>query len=479
MVNFHGHRGAPLANAIRNILNLAAGDLLAKTLYFLSFVYLARILGVRQFGILEFAASLLAYFLLLADAGLEKWSIREVAQTGDVRDLSGRVVPLRFLLATAIYSVLVLVLRLVPDVPPLRLVLLLFGLCLFAQALNLKWVFLGQQKMTRVAAGLVVAQVVFAVSVFALVRSPAQLLLVPLLRLASDVALAAYFAWAFAKEHGSLRLPLTLREARVILRPGLTMGVLETLQVINYNFDAVLLGFLVGATTVGWYSAAYRPVTVALAMPMTYFIGLFPVLSSAFTENKDEFRTIVSRSLRLATSLGIPLGVGGAMLAGPIILLLFGQAYAPSVPVLRILVWSVVLVILRGTLDQALNAAKQTGVDVRCAMVSAGTNIVLNFALIPIYGMIGAAIATLVSEIVWVTLVTNRTNHYVTRVNLFAYLWRPVLAGAAMAAFLWLAQPIFWIVRAALSVGVYFGALFLLGGANLREWKEFLQRPAT
>jgi O-antigen/teichoic acid export membrane protein len=274
-------------------------------------------------------------------------------------------------------------------------------------------------------------------------------------------------------------LPLTLRDARSILRPGLTMGVLEILQVVNYNFGAVLLGFLIGATTVGWYGAAYKPVTVALAMPMTYFMGLFPALSSAFAGNREEFRSVLSRSLRLTSSLSIPLGVGGAMLAGPIILLLFGEAYAPSVPVLRVLVWSVVLVLVRGTLDLALNAAKHTEVDLRVAVVSAGTNIVFNFVLIPAYGMMGSAVAALLSELVWVTLVTNRVNHYVLPVNLFLYLWRPVLAGVAMAGFLWFGQPLYWMVRAVLSVGVYFGVLFLVGGANVREWREFLRRPAT
>ncbi|MBI1750595.1 MAG: oligosaccharide flippase family protein [Acidobacteria bacterium] len=479
MVDSLGHRGAALANPFRNILKLAAGDFLAKTLYFLSFVYLARILGVRQFGVLEFANSLLTYFLLLSDAGLERWSVREIARTGDVRGLAGRVVPLRFLLAGAAFSLMLLLLPFFPNDPLLRQVLTLFGLCLFAQAASLKWVFMGQQKMNRVAAGLVVGQMVFALSVFAFVRTPAQLVWVPVLRLASDLALAGYFARRFAQEHGGLRLPLTLRDARNVLGPALTLGVLQALSIINYNFDAVLLGFLAGVTSVGWYSAAYKPVTVALAMPLTYFAGLFPALSSAYAENKEDFRGIVSRSLRLATSFSVPLGVGGAMLAEPIILLLFGPAYAPSVPVLRILAWSVVLVILRGTFHQALNAANRSAVDLRCAMVSAGLNVALNIVLIPHYGMIGAAAATLAAEIVWVTLVTNRLNHYVIQVNLLPYLWRPALAGAAMAACLWLAEPVFWMARAALGVGVYFGVLLLLGGANWREWTQILKRPAT
>lgn len=478
MVNSNGHRGAALANPFRNILKLAAGDFLAKTLYFLSFIYLARILGVRHFGILEFASSLLTYFLLISDAGLERWSVRELAQTGDVSGLAGRVVPLRFLLAGAAFSLMLLSLPFFPNDPLLRNVLILFGLCLFAQAASLKWVFMGQQRMNRVAVGLVVGQMVFALSVFAFVSTPAQLIWVPLLRLASDLALAGYFAWRFAQEHGGMRLSMTLHGARGVLGPALTLGVLQALSIINYNFDAVLLGFLAGATSVGWYSAAYKPVTVALAMPLTYFAGLFPALSSAYATNKDEFHGIVSRSLRLAASLGVPLGVGCAILAEPIVLLLFGPAYTQSVPVLRILVWSVVLVILRGTFHQAMNAANRSGVDLRCAMVSAGLNVILNIGLIPRYGMTGAAAATLASEIVWVTMVTNRVNHYVVRVNLFAYLWRPLLAGAAMAGCLWLAQPVFWMARAVLGAAVYFGVLLLLGGANWREWKEILKRPA-
>ena len=99
MVDSTGLRGAPLPNPFRNILKLAAGDFLAKTLHFFTFVYLAPVLGVNTFGVLEFANSLLTYLLLLADAGMEIWSTREAAQTSDIRRLIGRVMPLRFLTA--------------------------------------------------------------------------------------------------------------------------------------------------------------------------------------------------------------------------------------------------------------------------------------------------------------------------------------------------------------------------------------------
>ena len=220
----------------------------------------------------------------------------------------------------------------------------------------------------------------------------------------------------------------------------------------------------------GWYSAAYKLVTVALAMPVTYFLGLFPVLSRAHAESRDGFRGIVVRSLRLTSIFGVPLGVGGTFLAAPLIDLLFGPDYANSVPVLQVLSWSVVLVILRGTYRQALNAAGRPGLDLWCASASTALNITLNLLWLPYYGIIGAAAATVVAEVLWLTMVSYAFHRYVARVNLLPFLMRPVAAGFAMGTCLWVAEPVLWVARALIGVVVYFAVLLLLGQTDLGTW---------
>ena len=408
--------------------------------------------------------------MLFADAGTEAWAVRQISQVQEVRDLAARVTALRLSIAAVVYGLLLCLLVWIPDRPPLRGVLALFGLSLFPQAASLKWVFMGEQEATIVSVGLIVGQLVFAGATLMIVHHPAEILWVPGLKLASEAALAAYFMWRFARQHGALPLVFPLRGGLKILRPAAVLGFSAAFHLINYNFDSVILGFMLGATTVGWYSAAYKPVTVALALPMTFFVGLYPALTRSYAEDRDGFRMVVLQSLRLTSSLAVPLGVGGAILARPIIGLLFGPAYEPSIPVLRILVWSAVLVILRGPFHLGLRAANRSGVELRCAMICAGVNVALNIALIPRYGMTGAAAATLTAELIWIGLVVNRMNRYVMDVSLLPYLWRPCLAGIAMAACFWLADPIPWMLRAILSVGFYFAALLLLGGAKWREW---------
>lgn len=443
------------SHSFRPILSLAAGDLVGKSLHFLAFVYLARTLGVGSYGVLEFALSALTYVLYLADGGLEAWATRETARTEQIRSLVGRVLPLRALLSLIAFGVLAVCLPLLPPYPSLDPLLLLFGLTLLPQALNLRWVFMGREKMARVAMGQLVSQAVFAILVVALVRNPAGLLLVAGARLAGDAAMALYFARRFAVTHGGLRLPFSIEAPGRVLRPALTIGVSRGLGLLMYNFDSLLLGFLAGAAEVGLYGVAYKPVTVALALPATWFVGLFPLLSRSWAEGTEAFGRVVRRSLGWSAAIALPIGVGGTFLASPIIRFLFGPAYIDAAPALQLLSWSAVLVVLRGTHRWALQAAGLLRVDLLCASLAAAFNVSLNLVLIPRYGIVGAATATVAAEAVWLVAVSLSFHRWLMPAGLLAPLARAALAALPMVVTFWLTGGLFWIIRGVLAVGVY------------------------
>lgn len=458
------------------VFRLSIGDFLAKTLYFLAFIFMARMLGVSAYGVLEFSLSILAYFLLLGDAGLELWATREAARGNDIPALAGRIVLLRLVSAGVAFAVLVALLPLLPAYPGLRVILPLFGGVLFVQALNLKWVFMGRAEMNRVAAGLIIAQIVFALLVFAVVHRPDALLWVPLARLAGDLAMAGYFWRLFRRRFGSIGLKTGGLAASAVLRPALTMGLSSGLALMSYNFDMVLLGFLLDAQHVGWYAAAYKPITVALGLPVSYFLGLFPVLSRAFVAGETEFRGIVARSLRLMTTFAVPVAAGGTVMARPIILFLFGPVYEPSVLPLQLLCWAAALIMMRGTFRQALNAAGQQALDLRAAASAVGLNVVLNLLFIPRYGIAGAAIATLLAEVLWFGMSAYLFNRRVAPVAPWPYLLRPILAAAVMAAVLLWLSPVYWPVRMAIGGTAYFAVLLALGDAEVTGWLASLRK---
>ncbi len=435
---------------------------------FFAFVYLARILGVASFGVLEFAGSVLTYLLLIADGGLEMWGTREAANATDLRALAARIVPLRLMLASISFGLLLVALPLFPHYPSLRAVLVVYGLTTFAQAASLKWVFMGQQSMSGVARGLVIGQATFAVTVVAFVHSPAGLLWVPVLRLLTDLLTTTYFGRWFRKVYGGFSLLMDWHGMLSVLKPALTIGLSLAMGLLNYNFDAILLGFLRGATFVGWYNAAYKLILVGLSVAITYFTGLFPALSRLYMENLDEFRVLVRRTTELWLGFVVPLVLGGTFLADPLIRFLYGGAYANSAAPFRILVWSAALVILRWVYMDSLRATGHQALDVRGAVASACVNVGLNILLIPRFGMVGAASATAIADVVWFAMSYYYFRRAVLPRESFPSLRGPLVGGVAMAAVFWATQSMNWPLRAALSLVVYLLAQVLIGNLNLR-----------
>ena len=454
---------------------MATGDLVSKALSFFAFVYLARILGVSNFGVLEFAGSVLTYLLLIADGGLEMWGTREASKTTDLPGLAARVVPFRLLLASVSFALLLLALPLFPHYPKLRLVLVIYGTTVFAQAVNLKWTFMGQQQMARVARGLVIGQALFAATIFAFIHSAVGLVWVPVLRLVSDLATAVYFARWFHRVHGRLPLALNVRGLGAVLKPALTIGLSLAMGLLNYNFDAVLLGFLRGATFVGWYNAAYKLILVGMSFPISYFAGLFPALSRQYVESREDFRLLVRRTVELWFLFVVPLVIGGTFLATHIITFLYGAAYVNSTAPFRILLWSAAMVVLRWVYMDSLRATGYQALDARCAIASATLNVGLNILLIPRYGMIGAASATTFADFVWFAMSYYYFRRAVLPREPLPSVRGPLVGGAAMTAALWLARPLVWPVQAILSVIVYLAVQILFGTLNLRQFFEALQ----
>lgn len=446
----------------RNILKLSAGDFVSKAVYFLSFVYMAQKLGVASYGVLEFALAIRTYLVLLADAGLELWAIREAAKGRSITSLAERVIPARLVLAVIALAATGVV-KFVPGNPNLRELLPLLTLTVLVQAFNLKWAFMGQQRMSRVAIGLMISQVAFAGFAVLLVHRPADLMMIPAAFIASEIVQAAYFGRLFVKLHGVPKLTLDWRAIHGMAAAVLTLGAAQCLGLMNYNVDSILIGVMLGAGPVGLYAAAYKPITAVLTVAVTYYQGLFPALSSSFAEDREKFSAILLRSLRFTTIFAVPLGVGGTLLAAPMIRFLFGANYADSVPALQLLSWSAVLVTMRGNFRHTLNAVGKQRLDLICAASAGAVNVSLNLLLIPRFGIRGAAWATLLSEIGWFLLARYFFSQHVLRLHLLPVLWRPLLAGTGMAGCLVLAGEMQWILRAAVASAAYIAILVVTG----------------
>jgi O-antigen/teichoic acid export membrane protein len=242
--------------------------------------------------------------------------------------------------------------------------------------------------------------------------------------------------------------------------------------------DRYVIGYFLGAASVGIYSAGYGLGSLIM-MPATVLgLVLPPALSKLYDEGRvDEVKTHLSYSLKYLLALVIPFVFGAFVLAEPVLRLfstpeIASQGYL----VLPIVALSSLFYVAGSVPTQILFLVRKTRIVGIAWIAAALTNLVLNILIVPHFGILGAAITTLIAYL----LALGIRAYYAFKEFKFDIQWRPIIKSVAasviMSAALWAIGPqgtsatILTVVAGAV---IYAGVLFLLKGFTKEELRFF------
>ncbi len=429
-----------MRSVLANYLWLSIGDTGSRVLLFGATLYLGTTLGATAFGRVSFAQAIVVYFLWLAHMGLPLLGARAVARDRQViARLTGRVLILRLLLAAVGFMLLVGLTFTSVRLAEMRGLLLGFGLWLFPTALLLDWVFQGAENTRPPGLARLLDRLLYAALIVCLVRGAGDERYVPWAWLAGAWLGTATLGLAFRRAGWGLRLGGGDLAARRLLWEAFPLGLSFLMIQVYLTLDTVMIGVLRSSSPggaygeVGIYTAAYKVVQFLLAFAALTGAVLFPVLARLGAESRAAMQPVLRAASRMTLAAGLPLAVGGMLLAEPLMGLAWGADYRiPSAVPFAVLIWSVFTVFVNVPYATILLA---TGGERRyLVVVSSGAvvNVLGNLFLIPRHGLLGAATATMISELVVVTLFFVATRGRVER-NPAVDLLRPLLAVALMA----------------------------------------------
>lgn len=182
---------------------------------------------------------------------------------------------------------------------------------------------------------------------------------------------------------------------------------------IYMKIDQVMLNQLSGSREVGLYSAAVRLSEIWYFIPLAVTSATFPSIVRARETNRPLYQERIQRLFSLMFVLATLIALPVALLAGPAVALLYGSDFTAAAPILSIHIWAS-LFVFWGTAQEPWNLAEGL---MRLSLVrtiaGAVLNIGLNFLVIPKYGGLGAAWATVVSyavSAVFANLLAQRTR---------------------------------------------------------------------
>jgi O-antigen/teichoic acid export membrane protein len=385
----------------RNTSLLTIGQIISYGESAIYAILVARYLGAEGLGILNFGVALAAVFGVLANFGLTTLTAREVAKDrGLASKYVANVIPMQVLFALAAIALIVALVNVVgyPQETIYVVYILSVGIIISTLSSLLLAIFQAfeqlkfQSVVLVITSGVALCGAVIAIQLHLNVVAFALLWL-----LTSGIGLAYVYATC-ARRFFVPRLEADFTFWKSALTEAWPMAAMALSIMIYFRIDVVMISVFQDTVAVGFYSVAYTLAEASTIVPSMFLASLFPVLSRLHQASKTSFRDTCAQSMRYLLYLALPMAFFVTLWANPIVSLLFGARFDPSVAALQILIWAAAIMYVTMVLGAAFVTTNLQKLLMKLTFIGVAVNICLNLLLIPKYSYYGASFATVITE---------------------------------------------------------------------------------
>lgn len=468
------------AHLLRSIFTLGIAQVISWVSTAALTIVLPRVLGDVNLGQLAFALATTSMLGFIADLGVTTYLGKEIAR----RQLSAPAlvanalairVPLGLLAAAAAIG---LSLAGGQDAATRGLVMA----CCVAMILDgfgnvLLAALQGLGRMKAMAVSIVATKVVFAalaIGLIAVGSGPLGVVAASVTSLALGIAISSLVL----RPAIPMQLRLDLRVWRELTRGGLPFFVWQAALTVYSTIDIIMLKFITHDAVVGWYSAAYRIVSIPAFVPAIVMTVVFPALTASARDEKA-FAALARRALHGVVIVSLPMAVGTIVVADPL-LKAFGypDAFVNSVLPIQLLALHIPLVAVDTLIGTILAASDRQSKWAMTGVAAAFLNPAMNLIAIPFSqqtfgnGAIGAAAITTMTELFMLVFGLRLLPRGVFDANTTVRIAKAGLAAALMAILVSTVRDLGLVVPVIVGVLSYGAAAVALGALSVREIRE-------
>lgn len=386
---------------LKNTSWLLGEKILRMTLGLFVGIWVARYLGPEQFGLFSYAQSFVALFAAFATLGLNGIVTRELIKDETQRDkLLGTAFILKLIGAVLVLSLLAVAVFFQSNNHQTNTLIFIIASATVFQSFNVIDFYFQSKVLSKF--------VVFANSFTLLTSSIVKIILIlsdaPLIAFAYTVLfdaliLSSGFLFFYTKNVSSiLTWVFNKNLVKALLKDSWPL-ILSGIVVSAYmKIDQLMINQILGSEKVGYYAAAVRLSEVWYFIPVAISSSLLPAIVNAKKTSENIYYTRLQSLFYLLTWLALGLAIPITFIGGWVVELLYGSEYGPSGSVLVIHIWAALFVFLGvGRSGWILNENLQiySFAYLSLALI---INVILNSYWIPLFGIVGAAYATVISQ---------------------------------------------------------------------------------
>ncbi len=462
------HNKTTKQTIFKNSFWLAINEGISKLAKLVLLIYVARILGATDYGKFTFALAFVSLFLIFFDFGLAQITTREFSREKEKENEFPSLFSLKLILGLGTLPLILIVSFFITPSLLIQKIIWILAVCFFIEGLFeiLVAFFRARQKMEYEAfVKTLESLILVGVGLFTLFYCPS------IINLSYSYLFGAFVALIFALvifHFKFQRISFNWNKSvwKKYLYISWPLGLVAILSTIYNQIDSVMMGYWGMITETGWYNAAYRIVWPTLIPISLISVSFFPVLSRCFKESKEKLQKAWDYQNEIMIFLAIPLTVGGVILAPKIIDFIYGSSFVPSILAFQILITTSGIMFLYNAFYQVLVVVDQQKNIFWAVLAGAIINIILNIILIPKFSLYGAAVATVIAQILVFFLLFRFTLKF-TSINLFTsrtfLFFLGVIGSSAVMYFTIIQQQIYnlhVLLSILIGIAVYSAAIF-------------------
>ena len=391
------------------------GLVLGKLFAYLTRVFIARNMGPEAYGLISIGIAIISIVTIFSLIGLEQGLIRFIAfyrGKKDLRRVKGSIISsFKIALPISIFFSIILFtlseqIALFFSKPDLIPIIQIFSLVLpFSVIMTLSHSSLIGFKMIK--------QKVYTVEIG---KNLSTLLVVLTLFYLGFNLLGAVLAFGFGFVLSSLTGLYYLKN-KILSRFKKIKPIFVGKEIISFSYplliaavlllimswtDVLFLGYFDTSANVGIYSAALNTCILLTFVLESFGFIFMPLISELHSQSKkEEIRKIYKSSTRWMFSIVFPIFLLFIFFPDKILNILFGENFISGSQSLMVLAFGSLIVVSVGVTGRTITAIGKTKINFYLTSMGATLNIILNLILIPIYGIVGAAVATTSSLVLW------------------------------------------------------------------------------
>ena len=365
-------------------------------------ILIGRYLSVSDYGIMNFAISFTGIIALTMDFGISTHIIRHIATDFDSSPkYLGNAIPLKSLFSffTFLLALIILIIMKCDEIT-IQITLLFTIERIFTSMIGL---FNGSLQAVEEgkyqAIGNTLLNLLLLIFILISIFGDYGLYGITFAYVSANLFVVVFQYYAVKKRVSKPKFEFDREFCKKITLYAIPFALTSFFSMIFSSIDMIMITKMVGSYANGIYSAAYKIISLFGTFNNVYLAVVFPVMSRFFKNEKNLLIITFEKSIKYLLLIVIPLSFSISLYSQDIVILFFGPKFSATSSVLSFLMWGMFLSFIDGVSLNLLNASHKERYVTLAFLIGAIFNFITNLLIIPIYSYDGAAVTSLLSQL--------------------------------------------------------------------------------